>query len=134
MERKVKERIQKVVEEEIRQNIKKMKKLRFLQKFEKQEYIRSCKMEEVKKIMKVRLNMVELKANFRGKYEDTTCPACNEEEETTEHDIRCREYRRMVRHTMETDDCMKNINDTTWLIEAGRVYEQIEETRKCLTQ
>ena len=29
--------------------------------------------------------MVELKANFKGKYEDNLCPACKEAEETTEH-------------------------------------------------
>ena len=95
-----------------------MKKLRFTNNLGKQEYIGKCRMEEVKTIMKVRLNMTELKANFRGKYRDTICPACEKDEETTEHVIRCKEYKRLVGHTLNINErtmteCM---NDTSWLI------------------
>ena len=68
----------------------KMKKLRFTNTEGKQNYLDQCKMEQVKKIMKMRLNMTELKGNYKGKYQDTVCPACEKEEETTEHVIRCR--------------------------------------------
>ena len=79
--------------------------------------------------------MTELKANFRGKYRDTTCPACEKEEETTEHVIRCQEYKRLVGHTWDALDegtISENMNDTSWLIEAAKIYTRIEETRKWL--
>ena len=44
--------------------------------------------------------MTELKSNFKGKYDDTMCPACDKEEETTEHVIKYPEYQRLTQHTM----------------------------------
>ena len=107
-----------------------MTKLRFTRSFETQDYIKSCPMMKVKKIMKVKLNMIELKANFKGKYSDLICPACGEQNETTEHVIVCEEYRKLTGHNLqEPDDWVEKMNDTDWLSEACEVYEQIEEVR-----
>ena len=38
--------------------------------------------------------MLELKANYKSKYEDSRCELCNEEEDTTEHLF---EYKKLIR-------------------------------------
>jgi hypothetical protein len=82
--------------------------------------------------MKVRLNMVELSENFRGRYENETCAACNVEKETTEHVIRCKEYRKITGHTIADENNNDCYSDTEWLKMAAEVYETIEETRKLI--
>ena len=126
--KKVKRGIEQKIDEEVKKKMSEMKKLRYVQRFEKKEYMRTCNMTKVKRIMKMRLNMVEVKKNFRGKYDDMMCLACREDEETTEHVIMCREYRRLVGHDIR-DIQMNNLK---WQIEASKVYEKIEETRKWL--
>ena len=83
--------------------------------------------------MSMRLNMTELKTNFKGKYKDTLCPACGESEETTEHVIQCPDYQEMIGHNLTTPNGIKeSMSRREWLEEACEVYSQIEETRKCL--
>ena len=94
-------------------------------------------MDQVRKIMNVRLNMTELKSNFKGIYNNTICPACEEEEEATEHVIRGKEYRHLTQHTLlegeeEEFILVDKMDNVTWLIKAGEELEKIEETRKWL--
>ena len=127
---RVKEGLNVCVMKELYSQKENMTKLRFTRSFETQDYIKSCPMMKVKKIMKVKLNMIELKANFKGKYSDLICPACGEQNETTEHVIVCEEYRKLTGHNLqEPDDWVEKMNDTDWLSEACEVYEQIEEVR-----
>ena len=96
-------------------------------------YVKECRMEEVKEIMKIRLNMTELKPNFCGKYRDRICSACEKEDETTEHVIQCQEYKRLLGHELNCDEPIKELmNNTAWLREAAKVYRRIEETRQWL--
>ena len=135
---KVKDQLNKWVKKEMAEQKSRMKKLRFTNMNGKQEYVEKCKMEQVRKIMKVRLNMTELKANFKGKHNETICSACEVEEETTEHVIRCPEYQRLTQHTLnmtteeEGHELVNKMDDLTWLINAGEEFEKIEETRKWL--
>ena len=87
-------------------------------------------MSQVKKILELRLNMTELKANYRGKYTDAVCPACQTEEETTEHVIQCAEYKRLVGHKLDEGEkpLSSKMNDLQWLKEAANVFQEIEET------
>jgi hypothetical protein len=126
--KRLKEGINKLVKEEIEEKSKEMTKLRFTKKFERQQYVTECRMEKVKKIMQMKLNMVDLKSNFKGKYKDTVCPACGGPPETTEHVIACEEYKRIVGHSLKQLDW----NDVNWLKEASVVYEHIEEVRQWL--
>ena len=134
--KEVKEQLEKWVKKEKEEQKTKMKKLRFTNTEGKQNYLDQYKMEQVKKIMKMRLNMTELKGNYKGKYQDTVCPACEKEEETTEQVIRCPEYQRLTKHTLNKmvdekgiDDAM---NDLQWLTNAAEEFERIEETRDWL--
>ena len=52
--------------------------------------------------MRFRLNMTKIKANYKGKYDDLTCDGCKEEQETTEHIVSCKEYKRMFERKRET--------------------------------
>ena len=131
--KELKEKIEDVVAAEINEQGKKMTKLRFTNEFGKKNYLEEERMEKVKEIMKLRLNMIDLKANFKGKYTDTTCPACEEDVETTEHVIQCNEYRRIIGHSIViTESIEHSMKDTKWLVEASKVYQQIEEIRKWL--
>ena len=128
----VKERISKKVREEVTEKLK-TTKLRFIEDTERKDYVRECRMEEVKEIMKIRLNMTELKPNFCGKYRDRICSACEKEDETTEHVIQCQEYKRLLGHELNCDKPIKELmNNTAWLREAAKVYRRIEETRQWL--
>ena len=135
--KKVKEQLNEWIKKEMEEQKSKMKKLRFTNTTGRQNYLDVCKMDQVKKIMKVRLNMTELKSNFKGKYNNTICPACEEEDETTEHVIKCKEYQRMTQHTLLEGDedgfnLAEKMENVTWLIKAGEGLEKIEETRKWL--
>ena len=45
-----------------------MKKMRFIESFERQKDITKYNMATVKGIMNIRLNMIEVVENFQGKY------------------------------------------------------------------
>jgi hypothetical protein len=131
--RAVKEGLDQCVQKELIGQKDKMTKLRFTRSFEIQDYVRNCPMVKVTKIMKLKLNMIELKSNFKGKYSDVLCPACGEENETTEHALVCKEYRKLTGHLLkEPDNWSEKMNDTKWLLEACEVYEQIEGVREWL--
>ena len=54
-------------------------------KWGRKEYIKESNSGTIKDIIKVRLHMRELKANYGGKSLDNRCPMCQSEEDTTEH-------------------------------------------------
>jgi hypothetical protein len=130
--KELKQKINNLVAEELEEQRKTMTKLRFTSGFERQKYVQECRMEKVRKIMQMRLNMTEVKANFKGKYKDTLCSACKKDEETTEHVIECEEYRKITGHTLETKQLKEAMDNLEWLEKACEVYEQIEEARKWL--
>ena len=129
--RDVKRKLGRWIKKEMEDKKLEMKKLRYTDGNGKQDYIEKFPMVKVRKIMKVRLHMTELKANFRGKYTDDVCPACEREEETTEHVIRCTEYQRMTGHQLDDGrEIMEMMRDTKWLLQAADDYERIEEARE----
>ena len=71
-----------IIENNIRNN--KKTKLRFINgnKFEMKEYL-GC--EEASSLLKLKLNMVDLRANYKGKYTDSLCRRCGSHEEYIEH-------------------------------------------------
>ena len=131
--KELKEKLGEIVAEEVNKKRQEMTKLRFTMGHETQEYIKMCRMTKVKSIMKMRLNMIDVKANFKGMYQDKMCAACKMELETTEHVIQCLEYKRIVGHSIKVEKTVQEcMQDLEWLLEASEVYERIEETRKWL--
>ena len=128
--KKVVEGLEKEVKEEVEGKIKEMKKLRFVGEYKRKEYV-GCEMAVVRDVMRMRLNMVDVKANFKGKYKDLLCVACKEAEETTEHVLQCDEYRRLTGHNL-TFESPEKMMEMEWLKQASNVCRRIEETRRWL--
>ena len=66
-----------------------MKKLRFIEqddKWKKKTYIRECRLDEIRDIMKMKLNMLDVADNYGKK---TCCNICKETPDTTEHLMMC---------------------------------------------
>ena len=53
--------------------------------------------------MRVRLNMMKLKSNYKGLGKDVSCPAFKAEEETTEHVFNCTSYRIALGSKVQVD-------------------------------
>ena len=92
----VKQKITEKTEEEIREKCCKSRKSRFVceDKYETKAYLLSnASLDVTKKILRARLNMTQIPANYKGKKEGT-CPLCsenkNEKEGTTEHYFECK--------------------------------------------
>ena len=83
-----------------------------------------------KEIMTIRLNMVNVKKNYKNLYTDTMCVGCFEKEETTEHLFECKKYNELTGQTMQTMD----IKSTQWLVEAAKYIETVEEIRSMRQQ
>ena len=79
--------------------------------------------------MEIRLNMLDLKTNFRGMYEDTICTGCFKCEETTEHFLQCEKMMDITQHNVKTNDLQKDINSTEWLIKMAEQIEVLQEVR-----
>ena len=52
-------------------------------------YLSKLSLEDARTILKIRTNMIEVRANFKNKYTDLNCPICNDEIETTNHLFSC---------------------------------------------
>ena len=93
-------KINRKIEEKIEKLTRNKTKLRNIKedKYEMKQYMKKGTLNECKESLKIRLNMIETTANFIGRYgEDIQCKACGEKEETTEHILECKTYRKMTR-------------------------------------
>ena len=86
-------------------------------------------MKEVATIMKLKLNMVETKANF-PQGDDRLCIMCREADETTEHLFECPKYQQLTGHNLVWDANGKHWTDMQWMKKAAMVVERIEEIRE----
>ena len=91
LKKKVKERIGASMVMKFKQL--QMKKLRFISDpgvFERRKYLEVMDGKTAVKVLKMRLNMMEVYGNFKGNlYLERLCPLCQKEEDTTEHLITC---------------------------------------------
>ena len=72
--------------------------------------------------------MVECKMNFKGKYEDTKCYVCDQQE-TTEHLFQCEHYKQFTGPQAEVVGELK-MESKKWLEKAARVMDIIQEIRE----
>ena len=128
----IKREIEVKIVEEVMEEKKKMKKLRFVCKryTQPEDYVTTMKIQEVAQIMKVKLNMLEAKANFPNKYIDRICIMCHKEEETTEHLFQCERYRKLAKHKVRWNDDETQWKDVNWLKDLVRASKRIEEIRE----
>ena len=95
----VKKRINEVMEREIRERCINSKKARFVKddEYQRKEYLNSkVNLETAKMILRTRLNMCHLPANYKGKG-DGNCDLCKSEEGSTEHYFHCESVQQLAR-------------------------------------
>ena len=128
----VKEKIKENIERELQQQYETKSKLRFLKDkpFQEEEYLNVGNAAQCQNIMEIRLNMVDLKMNFKGMYEDTVCTGCFEKEETTEHFIQCKKMQELTGHNIKTNNIKEDIKSTEWLMEMSELMKTLTEVRK----
>ena len=70
----VKERITTKIEQDLQKQYQTKTKLRFLKgkQFKQEQYFEAANADQCKAIMEIRLNMMDLKMNFKGMYDDMT--------------------------------------------------------------
>ena len=93
LKKKIKTAVKRKMEEEIQAAAKGSTKLRFLDKvveFKQATYFERFESEDVNLMLKIRLNMVDIYANFKGDIKKKRlCVHCNISKDTTEHLVEC---------------------------------------------
>ena len=127
----VKERIVSKIERELQQQYENKTKLRFLKgkKFQQEEYFNVANAAQCKNIMEIRLNMLELKMNYKGMYDDTACTGCYKQDETTEHFLQCSKYQELTQHNTKTTKFEEDVKSTKWLIRMAENIQVLQEVR-----
>jgi len=126
-----KKRIEQAVDEKrlIEFNEHKGSKSRLLTNLKREKYIHELPKNEVTDILNIRLNMTDLKDNYRNSNLTTqSCPFCNENKHTTEHVIECKKLKELTSHTLT----IQNLYDssTTNVKELRNFFYEENELRK----
>ena len=129
--KEITEKINKKIEEKIEKVTRNKTKLRNIEedKYEMKQYMKKGTLNECKESLKIRLNMIETRASFKGRYgEDIQCKACEEKEETTEHILECKTYRKMTRRKIEKNEIKEdNIEIQRKIANYFKMVEKIKE-------
>ena len=79
-------------------------KLRFINEFSEKEYLSKLEFNKSIDMLKIRLNMIETKCNYKGSYKNNIkCELCLEENDTTEHLINCKMLTTNINNTTIDD-------------------------------
>ena len=90
--REMKKRIQERIESDFQVKKTTMTKLRFIESTERKKYLEELDYEDSITILKLRLNMVETKCNYKGNFkENQNCHFCDDLDKT-EHLMECAEF------------------------------------------
>jgi hypothetical protein len=95
-----KDKLRENIQTRMNKYISESTKLRFLlnDKFEMKQYIKEVAGNTAIKIMRVRLNMVDVRMNYKGSHGgDLSCPLCRVENDTTEHLLLCKTNRKYTK-------------------------------------
>ena len=91
--KKVENKINRIIEEERREKKKIHTKLKYCEvdNFKPKEYLLKLKNKDAIKMLELRLQMNDVKTNFKGRYnqDDMKCPLCLLDDDTNEHQINC---------------------------------------------
>ena len=102
-----------------------MKKLCFADGEGRREYLEKLGTREAAIIMKTRLHMLQLKANFRGRHADNICVLYQEEEDTTEHLFECKGLKKENKENWRLEDLQnpnrKLVNFITLVMERKEI-------------
>ena len=123
--RMIKERVKEREEVRIKEESIGMTKMRVSRRgnLERKEYMEGSTCEEVRTMMKLRLHMLNVKANFKSSEENRQCEWC-ENEDTTEHLFEC-ERTQNLRTKMEVEKDSINKCDTTEVTKISRYIKAV---------
>ena len=108
LKRVMKDNINKKLNSELQILKEEKTKLRFISNFEQEKYLEELQFNESIEMIKIRLNMIETKCNYKGKFKnDLMCEVCKEDIDTTEHILECRMNNVNITSTAED---IKNCN------------------------
>ena len=123
----VKKKINEVMESEIREKCNNSKKARFVKedKFERKTYLNSkVNLETAKTILRARLNMCYIPANYKNNG-DGMCTLCECEEGSTEHYFSCKHVRLLAKvWDVKRDDMYTQ--ETTKMVDMARFMKKTE--------
>ena len=86
----MKDKINKSMNEEIKELNQQKTKLRFIKEHSQKKYLKELNFKQSIMMLKIRLNMVETKCNYKGIFKNNLkCNICKTEDDTTEHLIEC---------------------------------------------
>ena len=85
------------------------------------EYINNYSAHDVIDILKIRLNMMETKSNYKSKYNNWDCPKCRTHQDTTEHIVEC--------FTDVSKDAITQVDSTEWrkMIDGFKLYQEYKD-------
>ena len=119
----VKGRILECVKMEMKEKIKESKKMRFLVRRGCDTYLKELFNENARLAIKIRLNMVEWIAGNMG--EESLCPLCEKECDTTEHVFACEKLENKV-------VTVKDLENGEKMMEVVNLFKRNEERRRTL--
>ena len=100
----------KKLEKEMKEIKQRKKKLRFLNNFNQEKYLNELTFNECIEMIRIRLNMIETKCNYKSLYKnDLKCELCSIENDTTEHLLECSAIEGSV--IVKTEDIIKPSNE-----------------------
>ncbi|MEL6606459.1 MAG: reverse transcriptase domain-containing protein, partial [Cyanobacteria bacterium J06614_10] len=105
LKKEIKRKIAKEINTRIVEKTWEMKKLRFLEEWKKQDYLTELNTWQAIMTMKIRLNMLKTKCNYKNKdQENLLCGLCKEKDDTTEHLVECRELGKLSEKKFSAQD------------------------------
>ena len=101
-------------------------KLRFCNDFKQKMYTMNGQFNQktVRNILKLRLNMFELKCNFKGISKNDTCDLCKKEKDTTEHLFCCKKIQKKIKKVPKID-CLNKLDDEETYLQLGKFLDEI---------
>ena len=99
---------------------------------ETKQYIYEFNPRTAKIVLEIRLGLIDVKRNFQNKHEDSLCRNCINEEETTEHFIKCLSNEETLSKLQSYDQIYK-MNDLKNLKETAELIYEIIANNKFFT-
>ena len=100
---------------------------------ERKDYLHIQNKATVINIMKIRLNMIDVKNIYKGKYKnDLICPICKRENDTTEHLFQCTKVRTKMTYVYDNEINIEDLksNDREKLQKLQKYAEEAMKLRE----
>ena len=111
----IKTKIKNYLDDLIKQASISKTKLRFCTNFNRKSYFNQYPIDKVNIILKLKLNMLELKSNFKSQFNNNnTCNLCETHEDTTEHLFECEKIRENILNNNIESSLLKRDNKESY--------------------